>query len=88
MDVILGLRREVEVDDVRDALDVDAACGDVGRHEHAHRAGLEGLQRGEALVLAAVRVQRGSVDAGRSSLRAILSAPCFVREKTSTESIV
>ena len=31
--VVFGLRREVVVDDVRDAVDVDAAGGDVGRNQ-------------------------------------------------------
>ena len=45
MDVVLDVWREVEVHDVRDAVHVDAAGGDVGGHEHAHGAGLEILQR-------------------------------------------
>jgi hypothetical protein len=41
VDVVVGLGRHVEVDDVRQRLDVDAARGDVGGDEHAVAAGLE-----------------------------------------------
>ena len=40
----------------------------------------------DALALRAVRVQRGRGDLAACSLRTILSAPCLVRENTSTES--
>src|SRR5690242_1645681 len=36
--VVLGDMRQVEVDDVRQRLDVEAARGDVGRDQHAHLA--------------------------------------------------
>ena len=36
--VVFGALRQIEVDDVRDAGDVDAARGDVGRHQQAHLA--------------------------------------------------
>jgi len=58
------MHREVEVHDVRDTLDVDAARGDVGRDEHARAPALERLQRLGALALAAVRVNRRRDDAG------------------------
>ena len=54
MDVILRVHREIVVHHVRDAVHVNAARRDVRRHEHAHRTGLEILQRLEALVLRAV----------------------------------
>jgi len=38
MHIIFGAFREIEVDDMRNAGDVDAACGHVGRHQQAHRA--------------------------------------------------
>ena len=44
MDVILRVHREIVVHHVRDAVHVNAARGDVRRHEHAHGAGLEILQ--------------------------------------------
>ena len=63
VDVALGLHRQVEVDDVRDAGDVDAAGGDVGRHQHAGPAGAEPVQRLLARGLALVAVQRLGLDA-------------------------
>ena len=45
MHIVFGGDREVEVDDVRNALDVDAACGDVSGHEHARFAALEVRER-------------------------------------------
>ena len=48
VDVALGDVRQVVVDHVRDALDVDAARRDVGRHQHAASAGLEALERAGA----------------------------------------
>jgi len=45
VDVRLGDVRQLVVEDVRDAVDVDAARGDVGRNEHAHRPGTEALER-------------------------------------------
>src|SRR2546425_1717456 len=47
MDVVVGHVRDVEVDDVAQRLDVDAARRDVGRHEDAEPAGLEAGRRSE-----------------------------------------
>ena len=58
MDVILRLRRKVEVDDVRNPVNVDAARRDVGRNQHADVAGLESLERRKPLPLRSVRMQR------------------------------
>src|SRR6185369_5630188 len=41
VDILLGNVRQVEVDDVADAGDVDPAGGDVGRDQHRRVAGLE-----------------------------------------------
>src|SRR3990172_4806256 len=49
--VVLGRTRNVEVDDLGQALDVEAARGDVGGDEHRGLARLEILQRGEPLGL-------------------------------------
>jgi hypothetical protein len=38
MDVVFRLRREIVVDDVRDAVNVDAARGDIRGHEHSDLA--------------------------------------------------
>ena len=47
-----------------DAVDVDAARGDVGRDQHLGRAVLEAGQRPLAVVLRLVAVDRGGLDAG------------------------
>src|SRR5688500_11022908 len=54
MDVIFGVHREIVIHHVRNAVDVDAARGDVGGDEDAHSAGLEVLERAQALVLRAI----------------------------------
>src|SRR2546425_6999761 len=57
MDVVVGHVRDVEVDDVAQRLDVDAARRDVGRHEDAEPAGLEAGQRSGAPPLGAASVE-------------------------------
>lgn len=44
VNVILGLVREVEIDDVVDVGNVDTTCRDVGRHEYFDTAGVEARQ--------------------------------------------
>ena len=61
--VVLGLRGQVVVDDVRDAVDVDAAGDDVGGDEHAVGAVLEAVERVLALRLGAVGVDGRALDA-------------------------
>src|SRR5204863_192649 len=56
VDVVLGVLRDVVVDDVRDAGDVEAAGGDVGRDQDLEAAGLEAVEGLDALALAAVGV--------------------------------
>src|SRR5688500_745639 len=56
MDVIVNALRNVEVDHVLDAGDVDAASGDVGGDENAMRAGAEVVERLHAPPLRTVRV--------------------------------
>jgi hypothetical protein len=56
--VVLGLARQVEVDDLRHAGNVDAARRDIGRDERAHAAAAQAGQRAIALVLVHVTVQR------------------------------
>jgi len=63
VDVVLGHGGEVEVDDVADAVDVDAAGDDVGRDEDAGAAALEAVERLLALRLRAVAVDGGTRDA-------------------------
>ena len=62
----LAVLRRVEVDHVRDAVDVDAARGDVGRDERVDLAGLEARERALALALRLVAVHRDGVDAVRA----------------------
>ena len=63
VDVVLRVPRQLEVDDDRQVLDVEAAGGDVGRDEDPDLAGLEALERARPLGLRAVGVDRDGVDA-------------------------
>ena len=63
MDVILGMDRHVEIEDVGQALDVEPARRDVARHQELDLAGLELLQRLGAVGLRHVAVQRRGVEA-------------------------
>ena len=63
VDVVLGDVGDVEVDHVRERLDVDAAGRDVGRHQHQQVAALEAGQGVGALRLAAVAVDALAGDA-------------------------
>ena len=83
--VVLGVVGELEVDDHRQPLDVQAARRHVRGHQHAHLARLELLQGALALALGAVAVDGGGVHA----VTVELSRPggaviCLVRVKTST----
>src|SRR5258708_14819662 len=69
MPVILGHVRRVEVDDVRELLDVEAARGDIGGDQDLHLAGLEVLEGANARALALVAVDRVGVDAVALQLR-------------------
>ena len=60
--VDVRLLGRVEVDHVRDVVDVEAARGDVGRDERLHLAGVEARERALALRLALVAVDRDRVD--------------------------
>ncbi len=62
MGVDVGLLGRIEVDHVRDVVDVEAARGDVGRDERPHLAGVEALERLLALGLTLVAVDRDGVD--------------------------
>ena len=57
--VVLGHVGELEVDDLRQLVDVQAAGGDVGGHQHGDRAFLEAGQRAGAGRLALVAVDGG-----------------------------
>jgi len=68
MDVIVGLRRDVEVDDVAERRDVDSPRGDVGRDEHAVLAALEAGERLRALRLRAIAVNALDGEAGLAEM--------------------
>src|SRR5688500_13353064 len=59
MHVLLRLRREVVVDAVRDAIDINAARCDVRGDQHSNLTRLESLQRSQALALCAIGMQCG-----------------------------
>src|SRR5260221_176470 len=61
--IVLGHMRQVEVDHVGQGLDVEAARGDIGRHQHAQLVALEKPERAGARVLALVAVDRVGLDA-------------------------
>ncbi len=63
MHVALGNVRQVVVDHVTDAVDVDAAGGDVGGDQHAHLAFAEVGEHALALILRLVAVDRLGGDA-------------------------
>ena len=63
VDVVLRVPRQLEVDDDRQVLDVEAARRDVGRHEDPDLAGLEALERPRPLRLGAVAVDGHGVEA-------------------------
>ena len=63
MHVVVGRVRQVEVDHVRQLLDVEPARRDVGRDEDPHLARLELLERLHALDLRPVAVDRGGMHA-------------------------
>ena len=69
MHVILGDVRQVVVHDMRQLLDVEAARGDVGCHQHLDLSRLEILERPDARVLALVAMDRVGADAIALQLR-------------------
>ena len=64
VDVNLRHLGQLVVDDVRDAVDIQPAGGDVGGHEHGRPVRLEGIQRALPHVLAFVAVDRRGANAG------------------------
>src|SRR5471030_2698108 len=61
--IVLGVVRQVVVDDAGQVGDVEAARGDVGGDQHVDLALLERLQRGDAFLLRLVAVDGGGVHA-------------------------
>jgi hypothetical protein len=62
MHIRLGDLGQFEIDDVGDAVDIDAARCDVGRDERARLAGAKGAERTLPLALALVAVNGASLD--------------------------
>lgn len=64
VNIRLGNVRQVEVDDVADAIDVDTTCGDICCDQHMGASGAEVIERVNTLALAFVAMDGGRVDAG------------------------
>jgi hypothetical protein len=62
MHVTLGFYWNIEVNDVTDAVHVNAARGDIGGHQDARLASLESIERALALALVLVSVNGGSIN--------------------------
>ena len=62
VDVVVRFVGQVEVDDVRDTLDVDAPSRDVGGHEDTNAAGLEPVEGSGACALTLVAVDGSGTD--------------------------
>ena len=73
MDVLIGVRRDVVVDDVRDVVDVQPASRDVGRDEDVQGAVAEAAHHPVAALLGEAAVERaGVVTSGAQRLREIV----------------
>ena len=72
MNVGLVLGRGIGVDDQAHVVDMDAARGDVGRHEHGRLAGRERIEVPDARVLRQVAVQ---IHAGHTAAGELLGQP-------------
>jgi hypothetical protein len=62
--VIFGLLGQIKVDDVADALHIDAARGDVGGNQHLDTTTTQGVERAVALTLIHVAMQGGRQETG------------------------
>ncbi len=58
MDIVVVAMRRIEVDHMRDVIDVEAPCGDIRRDERRDAAGLELRERPLTLILREVPVHR------------------------------
>jgi len=59
MHIVLGDMGQIEIDNVREAVDVEAACGDVRCHQNPNFSPLEARERARTSILALVAVYRG-----------------------------
>ncbi len=62
MDIILGMMRDVEIEDVAHIGNVEAARGDIAGHQQLRRSVAETFERGHAGALVHVAVQGGNVE--------------------------
>lgn len=67
--IALGIVRKIEVHDMRDARDIDAASGDIGRDEDTHPPIAERAKGFFAGRLRFIAVDRGRLDSARTKLR-------------------
>jgi hypothetical protein len=68
MHVIFGHVRQLEIDDVRHPVDIDAAGGDISGDKHAGLAVAKAGERSFALRLGFVAVNGGRLDASADPL--------------------
>jgi hypothetical protein len=68
MDIILRHVWQLEIDDVRHALHIDATGGDVGGHEHPGVTGTEAGERAFALGLRFVAMDSDGLDTGSAQM--------------------
>src|SRR6202035_4388372 len=59
MDVIFRVQRNIIIDHMRDADDVEAASRNISRDKHLIFAGLETLQRADPILLGSIGMQHG-----------------------------
>ena len=83
VDVVLGDHRQLVVDDVRQGVDVQAAGGDVGRHEDGHLPLLKSSSARSRCGWLLSPWMAVAAMPSRSSCWASRPAPCLVRVKTS-----
>ena len=83
MGVRIGVVRRLGVNDARDVLHVDAARGDVGRHEHPQLAAFEIGESAVALGLLHLAGDRAHRESAPVSSRATRATSARVRAKTS-----
>ena len=79
VDIVFRHVRQLEVDHMGQLIDVQAACGDVGGHQHPYRAVLESGQGAGARTLRLVAVDRGrgqavAVELLGQAVRSVLGA--------------
>ena len=64
VNIILRRLRHIKVDHMRDVFYVDAARGDIRRHEYLAFSAFKMFQRSSPLHLASIPMDHGSLDAG------------------------